>query len=153
MNWIWILVIGCLVYIGIDYGRLVYKSKCSDQIIEYTPHAPIRHIFVAAKDNSTVEDLFEVSINAHCKAGCTIKTERAHVDQKTTHIIWDNEDEELFILYGTSPIDQLTAAQIKECEHKLFFDNNLPEGAERAVIKALGLEDYMVQIGICKGGK
>lgn len=153
MDWIWILLIGCLVYIGIDYGCMVYKTKCRQTVIEYTPYTPIRHIFIAQGDNSMAEDLFEASIQAHCKAGYKIETERAHVDQKTTYIVWDNGDEELIYFYGTSPIDQLAPAQIKEYEHKLFFDSDLPIGAERAVIKALGLEDYMIQVGICKGGK
>lgn len=153
MNWLWILLIGCLVYIGVDYGRMIYKSRVEEQVIEYAPYTPIRHIFIVHGDNSTVEDLFEASIQAHCKAGCKIETERAHVDQKTTHIIWDNGDEELIYFYGISPIDKLAPAQIKAYEHKLFFDGGLPVGAERAVIKALGLEDYMIQIGICKGGK
>lgn len=153
MNWIWILLIGCLVYIGIDYGRMVYKSRVGGQTIEYTPYSPIRHIFIAQGDNSAAKDLFKASIQAHCKAGYKIETEKARFDQKTTHIVWDNGDEELMYFYGVSPIDQLATAQIKEYEHKIFFDSDLPEGAERAVIKALGLEDYMIQVGICKGGK
>jgi len=41
-------------------------------------------------------------------------------------------------------------------EIKLFFDHKLPEGAERTIIKQLGLLDYMINIGICSeksGGK
>ena len=122
-------------------------------MIEYTPYSPIRHIFVARGDNSAARGLYEASIQAHRKAGYKIETEDACVDQKMTHIIWDNGDEELIYVYGISPIDKLAPAQIKEYEHNIFFDSDLPKGAERAVIKALGLEDYMIQIGICKGGK
>lgn len=73
MNWIiGILFIAALVYIGIDYGRLVYKSKCEEQVISYEPYTPIRHIFVLDALDSPVRELYDASMNARRKAGIEV---------------------------------------------------------------------------------
>lgn len=73
------------------------------------------------------------------------------MDQKAACTVWDNGDEEYLYCYGAQEMKKL--ARIGDYETKIFFDSKLPEGAIRATLKDLGLEGYMVQIGICKGDK
>jgi hypothetical protein len=109
---------------------------------------------VSSKESSAIDDLAAMDIKAHVDAGVNM---RLHSDKSgIKHIIFENEDELLIYDYEIAQIVPLTQTEINNYNQKLFFDYNLPEGAERAVIESLGLVGYMINIGICKdknGGK
>lgn len=160
MEWLWILLIAILIFIGIDYGRLQVKYrrliKEVSEDFEFTEYVPQRYIMIGAKKSKYIADLASMDIKAHSKVGVGIKTWIEKAEKGYNKIIFDNADELIIYEYETAQIAQLTKHERDNYAQKIFFDYKLPEGAERAVIKQLGLLDYMVNIGICSeksGGK
>ena len=50
--------------------------------------------------------------------------------------------------FGAS-IEKLKKKDIEEKEHRIFVDDKLPAEATTEVLRALGLQDYLVSVGIC----
>ena len=149
MNWQWLLLMALLVYLGIDYGRMCYqqwKMKRNGEL-PFEIYTPVRYIFIGAGNGARVQELKRMDIEAHAQAGIDIK--KQHYGRGYEKIIYDNKDEILYYCWGEAPIDALSARDIGSHKTKIFFDNELPQGAERACIKELGLNNYMVSIGIC----
>lgn len=154
MEWLLVILIIGLIYIGIDYGRLVVKSR-KHQEIQFTSDLPSRHIMIKASASQHIHNLIKMDMEAHKKADISIKVYEDKLDQGIMKIIYDNNDELIIYDYDKAQIVPLKQNEIKDYAHKLFFDYTLPQGAERAIIEQLGLLDYMVNIGICseKGGE
>ena len=48
-----------------------------------------------------------------------------------------------------APIEKLKKKEIEEKDHRIFIDDKLPAEATTEVLRALGLQDYLVSVGIC----
>ena len=157
MSWLWILLIAILVYIGVDYGRLMVKTRRLQQELgEEVEYTPTRYIMVGSNESQYIADLAKMDIQAHKDADIGIKIFMDNAEQGTTKVGFDNGDELIVYNYEKAQIIPLTQNEVKDYAQKIFFDYKLPEGAERAIIQQLGLLDYMVNIGICSeksGGK
>ena len=161
MQWIGIIMILALIYIGVDYGRLVVKSRRLEQesetTFEFTPYLPTRYIMIDANESQYITDLVTMDVKAHLQAGISIKYSEENKDKGILlKTIFENGDELIVYDYNNAQIAPLTKQEINNYSQKLFFDYKLPKGAERAIIEQLGLVDYMVNIGICSeksGGK
>ena len=154
MFWIGLILVLLLIYIGIDYGRLMAKAWRQQTQIDFEPYTPVRYIMIASEHAKHMMELYMLDVNAHSEAGINVKVSIAQ--EGYSKIIFDNNDELIMYFYDKAPIDRLTQKEIDNYSHRVFFDYRLPEGAERAIIKQLGLLDYMVNIGICSeksGGK
>lgn len=152
MNWILLLMIIGLIYLGIDYGRLLYKIKQDN--LPWQINFPHRNIFISAKNSDAILHLKEMDIEAHqiAEVGISKRENKLGLEK----IYYENNDELWSYCYEDAQIGALTPIEINNYKIKIFFDNELPDGAIRAVIKDLGLTDYMVNIGICSeksGGK
>lgn len=158
---LWILLICGLVFIGIDYGRLIIKNRRLEQAlvedVELNPYTPTRYIMICAEPGSCLLDLAEMSVRAHLKSGITIMLQE---DKEMTggyvKTIFGNGDELIVYDYNNAKIEKLTKQERDDYAQRIFFDHKLPEGAERAIIEKLGLVDYMISVGICtkkSGGK
>ena len=111
---------------------------------------------VSANESQYIAALAAMDIKAHKKVGIGVKVFMDNSKQGITKVDFKNGDELIIYNYERAQIAPLTQNEIKDYALKIFFDYKLPEGAERAVIKQLGLLDYMVNIGICSeksGGK
>lgn len=111
---------------------------------------------VGAEGNNYIPELATLDVRAHTSAGIGVKSFIENQEQGYMKTVFENEDELIVYYYDKAQIVTLTQYEINNYSQKLFFDYKLPEGAERAVIKQLGLLDYMVNIGICSeksGGK
>lgn len=157
MEWLWILLIALLVYIGVDHGRLIVKvRRLQQELGEEEDYTPVRYIMVGADGSKYIADLAAMDIKAHKEAGISVKMFMDNAKQGITKVVFDNRDELIVYNYEKAQIAPLTKREVKDYAQKIFFDYKLPEGAERAIIQQLGLLDYMVNIGICSeksGGK
>lgn len=154
MEWLWILFIIALGYIGFDYGRLILKDRRNRLDYEFEPYTPIRNIMISSEKSSHVLDLYTMCVQAHTEAAIDVVS--SVIQDGYSKIIFENRDELILYFYDKAKINVLTATEIEDYSQKIFIDSNLPKGAERAVIEQLGLLDYMVNIGICSeksGGK
>jgi hypothetical protein len=154
--WIGVLLIAAVLYVAIDYGRLVIKCRRYENNIDFIPEMPTLNIMVTTKNNNCIASLSEMNINAHIDADWGIKAVFNNESTGCIKTYFENEDIQIVYNYENAVIEKLTKAEIDNHILQIFFDNELPEGAERAVIKKLGLLDYMVKIGICSdknGGK
>lgn len=157
MEWLWILLIVVLIYIGVDYGRLIFKVRRLQQEAEVeVEYTPTRYIMIGSDKSQYITDLAMMDIQAHKDANIDIKIFVDNAEQGTTKVGFDNGDELIVYNYEKAQIAPLTQNEVRDYAQKIFFDYKLPEGAERAIIQQLGLLDYMVNIGICSeksGGK
>ena len=157
MEWLWILLIAILMYIGVDYGRLIFKvRRLQQELGEEEDYTPVRYIMVGTNESKYIADLAALDIKAHKEVGIGIKVFTDNAKQGVTKVGFDNGDELIVYNYEKAQIAPLTKREVKDYAQKIFFDYRLPEGAERAIIQQLGLLDYMVNIGICSeksGGK
>ena len=157
MEWLWILLIAALAYIGFDYGRLIFKvRRLQQELGEEEDYTPVRYIMVGVNESQYIADLATMDIKAHKEMGINVKVFMDNAKQGITKVVFENGDELIVYNYEKAQIAPLTKREVKDYAQKIFFDYKLPEGAERAVIKQLGLLDYMVNIGICSeksGGK
>lgn len=158
---LWILLLCGLVFIGIDYGRLIAKSRRIEQElvedIELNPYTPTRYIMICAESDSCLLDLAEMAVRAHLKSGIKVMLQ---TDQEKSRgcitTIFGNGDELIVYDYNIAKFEKLTKDERDNYAQRIFFDHKLPEGAERAIIEKLGLVDYMISVGICtkkSGGK
>ena len=104
---------------------------------------------IGTKNSDVIADLSSLDIQAHKKAGIAIINQLVQPEKGFMKVWFGNGDELIVYEYGVAQIQKLSKHEKKCFVHKIFFDYMLPEGAERAVIKQLGLIDYMVNIGIC----
>lgn len=144
-----IIIILLLIYVGFDYGRLIVKNRRIEQELDIFDYVPVRNIMIAAPDGDHIVDLSLMCLSAHHKSGVGVKSliEEKHF----TRTLFDNGDEMWLIKYDENmSIDALTKHEKEDYANKIFFDYKLPEGAERVIIKQLGLIDYMVNMGFCQ---
>lgn len=157
MGWQFIILIMLLVYIGFDYGRLIAKNKhLQNGVLELENNTPTRYIMVGARDSQYITYLATLDIDAHAQAGVLVKYSEENKEKGIQKIVFENDDELIVYDYENAQVIPLTKKEINDYSQKIFFDYRLPDGAERAIIKQLGLLDYMVNIGICSeksGGK
>lgn len=160
MNWQWILLIIALIYIGIDYGRLIVKSRRLEDLvgnsIEYEEYTPTMYIMVGAQGSEYIADLSMMDVKAHQDVGVGISVAIVKEEQGYTKSIFENGDILVVYCYEKAQFAPLTRQERERYAMRLFFDYKLPIGAERAVIEQLGLLDHMIDIGICSeksGGK
>ena len=154
--WLGIIMLLALIYIGIEYGCMWKENKrLKESIQEVEKYTPIRYIMIGAEGSSHIADLSIATVQAHGAVGVGIKCIYERDEEKTVKTFFENGDELFVYQYGVAPIDALSKGQREGFINRIFFDYNLPKGAERAIIEQLGLVDYMVNIGICseKGGK
>lgn len=150
MTWLWILLIGILIFIGIDYGRLVFKYQYNKILTpDEESYIPRRNIMIGVEGSSYIADLATMDIKAHKDANIDIKFFTDNKDIGCIKTVFENGDELIVYSYEKAKIIPLTQNEVDGYAQKLFFDYQLPEGAERAIIKQLGLLGYMVNIGIC----
>lgn len=159
MFWAGLLLFVILVYIGFDYGRLIIENRRLSMLqaesgIEFTPYIPTKYIMIGTKGATYIQELAQMDIKAHTKAGIGIKS--VITAEEKIHTYFENGDQLLVVNYDKTQLERLSNDERDGYEIKIFFDHKLPKGAERAVIEQLGLMDYMVNIGICgkkSGGK
>ena len=157
MNWMIGFLVALLMYIGFDYGRLMLKNRRLQQsVFEFEDYTPIRYIMIGATHGKYIGELATLDVKAHTSAGIGIKEYVEDTEHGYVKTVFENKDELIVYDYDKAQITALTQKELNDYAHKLFFDYKLPEGAERAIIKQLGLIGYMVNIGICSeksGGK
>lgn len=153
MNIVLGLLIVALIYIGIEYGTLVFEHRRQQKDDIYTP---TRYIMIKTRDGNYIDDLAQLDIDAHKAAGVEVEQVVRKHEQGYTKTIFLNKDELVVYDYNEAQILPLTQLELNNYNQKIFFDYKLPKGAERAIIQQLGLLNYMVNIGICSeksGGK
>lgn len=133
-------IIACVMYTV----QVVKNKKLEETLSEYI--APKRYIMLKSKTSSHIDTLAQTVKQAHQKAGINIGSTEA-IDG-ITKTVFDNEDELWECEYGAR-VPYLTENERHGYMHRIFVDCDLPLGAERALIKDLGLCDYMVSFGIC----
>lgn len=154
--WIGLILVIALCYIGFDYGRLIVKNRFLQREYGQAPYEPTRYIMIGAKGSQYIQDLSMLDVTAHTAAGIGVMYLEDKKNEGYAKTVFENGDELIVYCYDKAQIAPLTKREINGYKHKIFFDYKLPEGAERAIIKQLGLLDYMVNIGICSeksGGK
>ena len=154
--WIGLILVIALFYIGFDYGRLIVKNRRLQEECGQAPYEPTRYIMIGAKGSQHIQDLSMLDVTAHTAIGIGVMYLEDRKNEGYAKTIFENGDELIVYCYEKAQIAPLTKREINDYKHKIFFDYKLPEGAERAIIKQLGLLDYMVNIGICSeksGGK
>ena len=142
------LIICMLLVLGVWHGKTLIDYKrlqdsCGDNCI-ISPN----HIILLTLDQSKyMQDLAQRCIQARKKAHIQILKMQTTEDGRQD-ILFENGDILSVITYGAQ-IAPLNKRDIGRYTHRFFFDYKLPAGAERAIIKDLGLLDYVLDIGIC----
>lgn len=156
MTWLYGVLIVLLCVIGGIFGWQAYENKVLKETLEETEggeYTPTRFILYKRIDSKYLSDMQTLIFNSRAEAGIEWVTEN-----KTGYSLtkFTNGDELMVFIDGAVEWAPLKKKQITEYKIKIFIDNQLDRGAERALIEGLGLTDYMVQIGVCSeknGGK
>ena len=149
MNTLGVIVIIGLVIIGFLYGNMWKENDALRKALEdggQTIELPLKYIMFSAGPDSEIMELAQTALHAHAFAGVKIKDVVSSKECQKT--IYENNDELIVYQYGAT-IKPLKRHELNGYALKIFFDDKLPTGAERAIIKQLGLADCMVTIGIC----
>lgn len=145
-----------LLYIAVHHAILCvkYKRLNEEQESQLEDSQPTKYIMVSWKNSDYILDLAHNCTRAHLASHIPIHFSDTDEELGRDNTIFENGDQLLVYDYSKARIVPLSKAEINNYSYRLFFDNQLPLGAERAVIQALGLQDYMVSVGICskKGG-
>ena len=152
------IILCLLIYIGIDYGCLLHKNIRLKQQINKNDHIPTKNIMITADQNGYyILKLASLCMAAHKDNNIGVVRYEDKLNEKGTMLIkFENDDELLVYRYDIAKIVPLSKHNIKNYLIKLFLDYKLEAGAERTIIKQLGLLNYMINIGICdekSGGK
>lgn len=146
------ILLALLVYLGVDYAFLWRRCKQIEkaQDIEQE-HTPTRYIFIDSRAQDGLANVRDLCAAAHKAAQIdTLSWDSAVGIEKVYYV---NGDEIWNICYEDAQIDRLAPDQIKECSIKIFVNDKLPKEAIYEVIYQLGLQNYAITVGICKGDK
>ena len=149
MSILGVIVIIGLVIIGVLYANMWKENDALREALEdgvQTIELPLKYIMFCAGPDSGVMELAQAALHAHAFAGVKIKDVVSNKECQKT--IYENNDELIVYQYGAK-IKPLKRHELNGYTLKIFFDDKLPAGAERVIIKQLGLSDCMVTIGIC----
>ena len=135
----------------IDYKRLeeeyedaLDETPCSTQVFIYQPGS--MHMI----------NLIALAVSARTKIGITVMNQRLDHEEKSLVMYFDNGDVIKTFVYGkkTEPFSEY---ELSTTRARVFFDAKLPKEAIGAICQELGLQNYVVEIGICDensiGGK
>lgn len=156
MSWMYGALIVLLCIIGGIFGWQVRENRMLKEELEEVEergYIPTRFIFYKRIDSKYLSEMQTLIFNSRAEAGFEWTTE-----SKAGYSItkFTNGDELMVFIDGAIEWAPLKKRQIEDYKIKIFLDNQLDKGAERALIEGLGLTDYMVQIGVCSeknGGK
>ena len=94
--------------------------------------------------------LSQTFLKARKNAGISITEYTEDKAAGLLKVVFDNDDELwVYSCYEEAQIHALTERQKSGYVHQLFLDSKLPDGAHAAIIKSLGLLDYMISTGLC----
>lgn len=156
MSWMYGALIVLLCIIGGIFALQVRENRALREELEEFEgggYTPTRFIFYKRIDSKYLSDIQTLIFNSRAEAGIEWVTENKAGYSLTR---FTNGDELMVFIDGATEWAPLKKKQITDYKIKIFIDNQLDRGAERALIEGLGLTDYMVQIGICSeknGGK
>ena len=145
MSWLWIILVLALVYIGIDYGRLMVKLR-RIEAPEFMSYIPQRLMFFAAPDSRHMMELYELAVRSRMEAADNVRM-TANNDG-AIYTIFESGDELRFYT-GEAKIKKLDQHEINDFVNHVFADYELPSSHYRAIIEELGLRNYMIHFGIC----
>ena len=156
MSWMYGALIVLLCIIGGIFGWQVRENRALKEELEEVEergYIPTRFIFYKRIDSKHLSEMQTLIFNSRAEAGFEWTTENKAGYSITK---FTNGDELMVFIEGAVEWAPLRKRQIEDYKIKIFLDNQLDKGAERALIEGLGLTDYMVQIGVCSeknGGK
>lgn len=152
-----IFVIAALIFIGVHYGLMIIENKqlkakkIEDEIEpEFSKYTPTRQVFIYQEDGNHIQQLAQMCLKAHEQANIGIR--RTIADADSMNIFFDNGDIVMVYKYGAK-IVSLSHSEITDYTIRVFFDNELPDGAIRACIEDLGLKNYLIGFGLCDNSK
>lgn len=156
MSWMYGALIVLLLIIGGIFAWQVRENRMLKEELEEVEergYIPTRFIFYKRIDSKYLSEMQTLIFNSRAEAGFEWTTENKAGYSITK---FTNGDELMVFIEGAAEWMPLKKRQIEDYKIKIFLDNQLDKGAERALIEGLGLTDYMVQIGVCSeknGGK
>ena len=109
---------------------------------------PLRKIFIAHADSKELMNLISIAKDTYVTAKDDLDW---RVDRRGYKKFKFKSGDEILVFYHDEKPDvtKLTAQEIRGYKTYLFFDMKLPVGAERAYIEKLGLNGYVIAVGIC----
>lgn len=148
--WFGIGLIACLIFIAISYWQKSARVRyLEDELSEYedsSEYRPVAYHMVGVEGSGTIQYLSELTLKAHREAGYSILSTIS--TDKGVQVFFSNGDMMHVFPFG-APIEKLKKKEIEEREHRVFIDNKLPAEATTEVLRALGLQNYLVSVGIC----
>lgn len=142
-----LLLLACLIYIGIDYGRRVYNDRRLQ--LTFEPFELTRYIFILGENVGKVQEYVDLRL-ASLKSKNIKLLATTNLDNSKLYR-FENGDEMWVVQYEKGTLPTLTKEEIENYNNKIFFDCNLPRATVAETIIKLGLEDYAITVGICKG--
>ena len=135
------------MFLAIDHTRIIIENRRLRRYIEQEEIVRSRSIYIKAKEeDDLIDHLAAINMEAYDQAQATII--KRYRNNGCLFVEYDNGDQIIVAQYGAR-MGSFPQNSIGNYSHRIFFDYKLPDGAIRAVIKDLGLTDYMIQIGIC----
>ena len=142
-----LILIAALVFLAIDHARIIIENKRLWTYIEQDEATRSRNIYIKTKEeDDLIDHLVSVNMEAYDQVQATIV--KRYWNNGCLFVEYDTGDQIIVAQYGAR-LGAFPQNSIGNYSHRIFFDYKLPSGAISAVIKDLGLTDYMIQIGIC----
>ena len=142
------LFIFALIFLAYCHTKVLFENRRLKYRHTDYYHCPTKQIFIGEKESPYISKLIKMSCEAHEQAQDLIAITKMNDDNSIREMIYQSGDAISYYTYGMS-IKPLAKYEIENYEIILFLDHKLPQGAERAIIEALGLRNYIIRIGIC----
>ena len=143
------ILIGLLVIIGFIFGKMVIENRKIKEDYEDmcdTRYSEVRYLILMSPESPYMRHLVSTVINGHAIAGYEIKKKKQ--EGGCEKYIFENGDE-MWLFYDMAAIKPLSQHQATQWFNRILIDYKLPIGAERAFIHQLGLDDFLIQLGVC----
>lgn len=142
-----LLLIGLMV-LGILHTLTLIEKNRLQRYVSEEEYIPFRNIYVRTSSGMThINQLIKTNLDAF--EHNNIQVVQRHSQDGITLIEYETGSQVIIIDYDTACLNSFPHDSVDQYNYHIFFDNKLPDSAIRAVIYDLGLEGYMIGVGIC----
>jgi len=146
-----VFIIIAMIFIGVWHGFTLWETallkRCLHEKIGISPQYLV---FYYKKDSKHVTNLIQAAIDARKKNNAKIIMANTNEVTGDMSLMFDNLD--MIVCYTDknghfNEIERLVKEDIKHYDLKIFIDSQIQDNCAQHLVDALGLRNYMVEIG------
>ena len=143
-----LLLLISLIVLGILHTLTLIENNKLQRSVSEEEYIPFRNIYIRASNGTThINKLIKTNLDVFEQND--IQVVQRHSQDGVTLIEYETGSQIIIVDYNTACLNSFPHDTKDQYNYHIFFDNELPDSAIRATIQDLGLEGYMIGVGIC----